>query len=145
LKIRKEVSAMPLEDGTGPAGLGPMTGRAAGYCAGYSVPGYMNPIGGRGFWGGGRGFGGGGRGRRNWFYATGLTGWQRAGYGYPAYGGATLPYAAPYAAPYTAPFIPAASGTQEVDMLKGQAEYLEDALSGINKRIQELEAEEKQK
>ncbi|MBT4482390.1 MAG: DUF5320 domain-containing protein, partial [Candidatus Latescibacteria bacterium] len=29
-------------DGTGPAGLGPMTGRGAGYCAGYSVPGYQN-------------------------------------------------------------------------------------------------------
>jgi len=38
---------MPLGDGTGPAGMGPMTGRAAGYCAGYPVPGYMNPYGGR--------------------------------------------------------------------------------------------------
>jgi hypothetical protein len=25
---------MPLGDGTGPAGMGSMTGRAAGYCAG---------------------------------------------------------------------------------------------------------------
>ena len=33
---------MPRGDRTGPEGLGPMTGRAAGYCAGYSVPGYMN-------------------------------------------------------------------------------------------------------
>lgn len=39
---------MPGGDGTGPAGLGPMTGRAAGYCAGYPVPGFMNPIIGRG-------------------------------------------------------------------------------------------------
>jgi len=38
---------MPRGDGTGPAGLGPMTGRAAGYCAGYGVPGFMNPNGGR--------------------------------------------------------------------------------------------------
>ncbi len=38
---------MPRGDGTGPAGMGPMTGRAAGYCAGYPVPGYMNPYGGR--------------------------------------------------------------------------------------------------
>ena len=37
---------MPVGNGTGPAGMGPMTGRAAGYCAGYSVPGYMNPYGG---------------------------------------------------------------------------------------------------
>ncbi|MBN1974722.1 MAG: DUF5320 domain-containing protein [Sedimentisphaerales bacterium] len=41
---RKEVTVMPRGNGTGPAGLGPMTGRAAGFCAGYSVPGYMNPI-----------------------------------------------------------------------------------------------------
>jgi len=55
---------MPGGDRTGPAGLGPMTGRRAGYCAGYQAPGYVNPwprfgrgIGfgrGRGFWG--RGF-----------------------------------------------------------------------------------------
>ena len=30
---------MPGGDGTGPAGAGPMTGRAAGYCAGYPVRG----------------------------------------------------------------------------------------------------------
>jgi len=41
---------MPFGDGTGPAGLGPMTGRAAGYCAGYGVPGYMNPLPGRAVW-----------------------------------------------------------------------------------------------
>jgi hypothetical protein len=41
---------MPAGDGTGPLGFGPMTGRAVGYCAGYPVPGYMNPIPGRGFW-----------------------------------------------------------------------------------------------
>ena len=70
---------MPGGDGTGPGGMGPMTGRAAGYCAGYPVPGFMNSIPGRGFWGAGRGRGG--WGRRNQFYATGLTGWQRAGYG----------------------------------------------------------------
>lgn len=33
---------MPRGDGTGPAGNGPMTGRAAGYCAGNNQPGYMN-------------------------------------------------------------------------------------------------------
>ncbi len=42
---------MPVGDGTGPFGLGPMTGRAAGYCAGYPMPGYANPIPGPGFWG----------------------------------------------------------------------------------------------
>ena len=42
-----EGTNMPRGDGTGPAGMGPMTGRAAGYCAGYGVPGYVNPIAGR--------------------------------------------------------------------------------------------------
>ena len=34
---------MPGGDGTGPWGLGPMTGRGAGFCAGFNVPGFMNP------------------------------------------------------------------------------------------------------
>ena len=38
---------MPRGNGTGPAGMGPKTGRAAGYCAGYGMPGYMNPYGSR--------------------------------------------------------------------------------------------------
>ena len=133
---------MPGGDGTGPGGMGPMTGRAAGYCAGYPVPGFMNPVGGRGYGGWGRG--GGGWGRRNMFYETGLTGWQRAGYGYPAYVGAA-PYGAPYGTPYGAPFAPAMTAQQELDGLKGQAEYFEDALDGIKKRIEELEAEGKDK
>ena len=129
---------MPGGDGTGPGGMGPMTGRAAGYCAGYPVPGFMNSTGGRGFWGGGRG---GGWGRHNWFYATGLPGWQRFGASYPAYGGA-VPYggATQYGVPYGAPYGPATTKEQELDMLKGQAEYFEDALDGIKKRITELEA-----
>jgi hypothetical protein len=52
--VEKEVIKMPFGDGTGPAGLGPMTGRAAGFCAGYPVPGYMNPVMGKaGFYGSG--------------------------------------------------------------------------------------------
>jgi hypothetical protein len=84
---------MPAGDGTGPMGLGPMTGRAAGYCAGYGMPGFANPIPGRGFWGRGWWWGywgrpwgwpcgwwGRGRGWRHWYYATGLPGWARWGY-----------------------------------------------------------------
>lgn len=40
---------MPGENGTGPAGMGPMTGRGAGYCAGYSTPGHANAVQGRGY------------------------------------------------------------------------------------------------
>ena len=46
---------MPRGDGTGPNGQGPMTGRAMGFCAGFNIPGFMNPGFGRGF-GRGRGF-----------------------------------------------------------------------------------------
>lgn len=117
---------MPRGDGTGPAGLGPMTGRAAGYCAGYPVAGFVNRFFGRGFGGGG------GRGWRNQFYATGLTGWQRAGMG----GG--YPYA-PYAPDYAAP--PAAvTKEQQIEALKGQAGYLESELEAVRKRLETLEA-----
>jgi hypothetical protein len=96
----------------------------------------MNPVPGHGFWGRGRGGGwgrgGGGWGRRNWFYATGLTGWQRAGVGWPAHGGVP-----PYPGAYVAP---AAGRDQELELLKGQADYLKDTLDGIRKRIEELEA-----
>ncbi len=58
---------MPRGDRTGPMGAGPMTGRAAGFCAGNTAPGYANFGGGRGR---GMGFGrGGGFGRgfgRGW-------------------------------------------------------------------------------
>ena len=123
---------MPGGDRTGPSGMGPMTGRAAGYCAGYPVPGFMNSIPGRGFGGAGRG---GGRGRRNWYHATGLTGWQRASSGLPAFGSPPA-----YPLPYTTPtFTPSMTKDQELDMLKGQAEYFEDTLEGIKERMVELE------
>jgi hypothetical protein len=61
---------MPGGDGTGPMGFGPMSGRAAGYCAGYPVPGYMNSARG-GFWGRGRGRGWG----RGFGWARGFGFW----------------------------------------------------------------------
>ena len=123
---------MPRGDGTGPAGQGPMTGRATGFCAGYEVPGSANSVPGRGF--GGRGRGGRGWGRRNWFHATGLTGWQRVAQGLPAYGGPGTGFT-----PYTGPFAPVVTEQHEVAMLRSQAEHLEDVLGGIKKRIEELE------
>ena len=35
---------MPFGDGTGPKGIGPITGRAAGYCTSFAGPGFANPI-----------------------------------------------------------------------------------------------------
>ncbi len=63
---------MPFGNRMGPRNWGPMTGRGAGYCAGYTVPGYMNPA-----WG--FCLGGYGRGFRYWYRATGLPGWARLG------------------------------------------------------------------
>jgi len=78
---------------------------------------------------------GGGRGRRNWFYATGLPGWARAGMGVPAWG------AGPY--PHAAPFSPAMPAGAEVDALKAQAGYLEQTLQALRQRVQKLEGEAK--
>jgi len=118
---------MPGGDGTGPMGMGPMTGRAAGYCAGYPTPGFTNAPGGRGFRG--RGFGGGGFGRRNWFYATGLTGWQRAAAGVPAFGAVQNGYPA------------GVSQQQELDLLKQQAQVMEQQMKQLQERIRELQTE----
>ena len=117
---------MPRGDGTGPAGMGPMTGRAAGYCAGYPTPGFMNPYGGRmgaGFgWGRGRGLG---------------RGMGRLGYsGVVPYG--TTPYAAVQYG--TAPYAPP---EQELEFMQNQAKALGDQLEQIQKRISELEAKAK--
>jgi hypothetical protein len=99
-----------------------MTGRGAGYCAGYHAPGFMNPSGGRmglGFrWGHGRG-------------------WRWQTYASP------VPYGVvPYG---VQPYGPSHSPKQELDFLQNQAKTLSDHLTEIEKRISELEAETKRK
>lgn len=130
---------MPGGDRTGPMGMGPMTGRAAGYCAGFGVPGFANRgLGfGRGWFGRGRG---GGRGWRNLFYATGLTGWQRAGYpGRVCWPGWF------FGAPYLGAGLAGAAGReQEVEFLKRQADYLAGVLEEIKKRLDDLQAKPQQ-
>lgn len=108
---------MPRGNGTGPMGMGAMTGRAGGYCAGFNgTPGFGGGFGrGRG---GGRnnrgGCGGFGRGHRNMFCATGEPGWAR---------GVALAEA------------------DEKQLLADRAEALQAQLDGIRKRQKELEAE----
>ena len=103
-----------------------MTGRGAGYCAGYPVPGYMNPIPGRGLGGFGRGFGRGwGRGRWAGPGAYGAPGYAAPAYAPPAYG------APPYGWPQPTP-------EQEGEMLKRQAELLQQQLDAIQQRLGEL-------
>lgn len=88
--------------------MGPMTGRRAGCCAGFDVPGFANPGPRCGF-----GFHGRGHGWRNMFYATGLPGWMRAGYAPPA-------------------------PEQELTALENEATWLKDQLDAISQRIEEL-------
>ena len=110
---------MPRGDGTGPMGMGRMTGRGAGYCVGFAAPGYANPV---GFAGGfGCGFGGG-RGFRRMFHATGLPGWAR--FGTPAYAGAN------------------GEAAEEREILNNQAEFLEKQLQQVKKRLSHLKEDE---
>lgn len=121
---------MPRGDRTGPSGMGPMTGRAAGYCAGYDRPGYANPMyGGYGRGGGfGRGFGGGGfgRGYRHGYYATGMPYWQRfGGWGAAPFAGAPMQY----------------SPEQELEMRQKEVEMMEANLKAAKDYIAKLEKE----
>ncbi len=114
---------MPRFDQTGPMGAGPMTGGARGSCtpanAGYNSRftegfGYGRGLGLR------RGFGGGfGPGR-------GLGRGFGRGYGlYP---------------PAVGPAHPA-DASDEIDMLKADANDMQKSLDAVNKRIEELEKE----
>lgn len=114
---------MPGGDRTGPMGAGPMTGRGAGYCAGFAVPGFVH----RFAFGGGFGRGrGGGHGWRNMFYASGLPGWARMGMG----------IAGPAMA---AGAFRGMTREQELDVLKQQADQLASVLDSIRQGITELE------
>jgi len=102
-----------------------MTGRAAGFCAGYAAPGYASSWGGRGA---GYGFGRG----AGWGRGMG-RGWRRygAGYGYapPVYPGAPM-----------AGWYGPVSVDKETQLLalKNQADQLTEALSGIEEQIRVL-------
>jgi len=103
---------MPGGDRTGPQGMGPMTGRGLGYCGGQGGPGGRR---------------GGGRGYRHQFYATGLTGWQRAAREVPE-----------PPAPATPP--QAASRQDELARLRTQADAAAAPLPQLRQRIDELTA-----
>ncbi|MGD2294576.1 MAG: DUF5320 domain-containing protein [Candidatus Aminicenantes bacterium] len=114
---------MPGGDRTGPSGMGPMTGRRMGYCAGYGAPGFMNPGPGYGMgrrMGFGRGFGRGpgfGRGR----------GWWHGGYG----GFWGYPHQA-------------LTKEDEVAYLENEAKEVKEELNQIKARLEELKKSKKQ-
>lgn len=105
---------MPRGNGRGPAGRGPMTGRAAGFCAGNGQPGFAGMGAGLGC---GFGRGRGGRGNRNMFRATGVPGWMRAG--------------------LSAVLEPSA-GETEKQVLTSRAEVLQRQLDEIKRRLVSL-------
>ena len=115
--IKQEELKMPRGDGTGPMGMGPKTGRGAGFCAGYNIPGTGNPLSRAGC-----GMGGG-RGHRNRFYATGLTRWQRGN------------------EVSTPVFL---SREDELEALKKKAEFFERNLKELHGKIEKLEASKKE-
>ncbi|HDQ25888.1 MAG TPA: hypothetical protein ENN43_03980, partial [bacterium] len=101
---------MPGGDRTGPLGAGPMSGRAAGFCGGNGMPGYMN-------WGFGRGGSGFGRGRG---FGRGFRAGAGRGFGF-GYAG--------YASPMRA--------ADEKEMLKGRNAEIEEELKAIKERMKE--------
>jgi hypothetical protein len=105
-----------------------MTGRGAGYCAGYQVPGYMNPTPGYGF---GMGFG---RGRGRGFRRGGFWGRQNR----PIVPFAAGPY--PYNTTYAQPSL-----QEERAFLENQMNALQDQLDSIQQRLNEITAQAKQK
>jgi hypothetical protein len=123
---------MPRGDRTGPGGMGPMSGRASGYCANYETPGFMNRFFGRGS---GAGFGqnrqgggrGGGFGWRNMFRSIGL----RQGFGRQA--------GMPGRMRFGNNSAPQSNPDTEKQALKNQVEVLKTQLGLLQKRLDELD------
>ncbi len=113
---------MPGRNGTGPLGMGSMTGRGAGYCAGSATAGFTSSGAGYGRGGRCRGITGGGFGRRNMFHATGQPGWARSG------------------APAASVNSPTTDPEQERAELKGRAEILGQELEQIKSRLDAMDS-----
>lgn len=115
---------MPRGDGTGPMGMGSMTGRGAGFCTGNAVPGSVNGVGGLGL---GRGFGRGlGRGQ-----FSGRMAYAPRMRGFNAYGG--------YANNVNTTYAPA---VDDKEFLNRQAKYLESQLNEVKRCLQSMDDED---
>jgi len=112
---------MPGGDRSGPNGLGQMTGRGQGFCAGFPKPGYANFLGGRG--GCGRGFGIG-RG-----FGRGVSGRFINAQNQAYYPNNSFP-------------MSSVSKADQLNALTEQAKMIQDDLLAINQQIKELESKE---
>ena len=130
--VEKGDKVMPGGDRSGPAGLGPMTGRGAGFCAGFGIGGYASRTFRLGF---GRGFGGG-RGFRGGRF--GGEGWGRR-HGFNAYGAPDARALRPFSenAPRHAPV----DQESRKQMLKNQLETLQLQVSSIQTQLAEIESD----
>lgn len=114
---------MPGGDRTGPLGYGPRTGRGLGYCAGYPSPGFTRGLP-AGWLGRGRGRG---RGRGWW------RGWRWHPYPYPL--------SEYYSQPDYPPAAEEPDPKTERAYLEEVVQRLEDELSSIRKRLEQLSSE----
>ncbi len=119
---------MPGGNRTGPRGAGPMSGKAAGYCAGYPVPGYANSLGGYG------------RGGRGWGRGHGRC-WGRYWYAYPP--NVTVQPIYPQVIQPQAPEQEVASLENYQKDLAADKADLEKEMDDVKTRIDELKAKVK--
>lgn len=139
---------MPGGNRTGPAGLDPLTGRAAGCGAGRPVRGYLNSVLRLGFWcwarGRGRGRGKGRGGGRGAGKGRGLGRGMGRGRGMMPSSGTVPPRQIgeeEVSAPRTTPPPPSRSGNdQEFKGLKAQARAAEQELRATNKNVAQMQA-----
>ncbi len=103
---------MPRGDGTGPMGMGSMTGRGVGNCVGYASSEFVNR--GVGF---GRGMGAG-RGHKRMFCQTGIPGCLRSGYNTGLSNGQTI---------------------DEKALLKNQEGFFEKQLQKVKERLKDFD------
>ncbi|MFH1351764.1 MAG: DUF5320 domain-containing protein [Pseudomonadota bacterium] len=111
---------MPGFDGSGPTGMGSMTGGARGWCNPYGRHFARSGFGPLFGWGRGRG-----RGYRHMYWATAMPRWMRSQPGYS----------------WSPPFADPPTRGQEMEFLNDQAVALKGELEAIQGRLRDIEKE----